>query len=156
MTGVQTCALPIFLLLATGRDVIALDGRETAPLEADERLFLRPDGSPLPWADAVAGGRSVGTPGVLRLLELAHRQQGRLRWSQLFEPAIRLAEQGFAISPRLHQAISEQAASLRQDPVAASYFFDRTGQVWPVGYRLRNPDLARTLRHLAQIGRAHV
>ena len=141
-----------FLLLATGRDVIALDGRETAPQEADERLFLRPDGSPLPWADAVAGGRSVGTPGVLRLLELAHRQQGRLRWSQLFEPAIRLAEQGFAISPRLHQAISEQAASLRQDPAAASYFFDRTGQVWPVGHRLRNPDLARTLRHLARVG----
>ena len=141
-----------FLLLSNGHGVVALDGRETAPQQADERLFLRPDGSPLSWAEAVPGGRAVGTPGVLRLLELAHRQHGRLRWSQLFGPAIRLAEQGFAVGPRLHQAITEQAASLLQDPAAAAYFFDPSGQAWPVGHRLRNPTLARTLRHLARAG----
>jgi gamma-glutamyltranspeptidase/glutathione hydrolase len=141
-----------FLLLSNGREVVALDGRETAPQAADERLFLRPDGSPLPWAEAVPGGLSVGTPGVMRLLELAHRQHGKLRWSQLFEPAIRLAQQGFAVSPRLHQAIIEQASSLLQDPAAAAYFFDRSGQAWPVGHRLRNLPLARTLRHLARAG----
>ena len=141
-----------FLLLSQGADVVALDGRETAPQNADETLFLRPDGSPMPWAQAVPGGRSVGTPGVLRLLELAHRHHGRLSWQRLFKPAIRLAEQGVAVSPRLHQAIVEQASSLRLDPAASAYFFDKQGHPWPVGHRLRNPDLARTLRLIARHG----
>ena len=141
-----------FLLLAQGDEVVALDGRETAPQEADEALFLRPDGTPMPWAQAVVGGRSVGTPGVMRMLELAHQHHGRLRWRHLFAPAIQLAEHGFAVSPRLHQAITEQSASLLQDPVAARYFFDPQGHVWPVGHRLRNPALARTLRLLARQG----
>ena len=141
-----------FMLVSQGADVEALDGRETAPMEADEKLFLRPDGSPLPWSQAVPGGRSVGTPGVLRLLELAHQQHGRLPWPRLFEPAIALAQRGFVVGPRLHQAISEQAASLQQDPKAAAYFLDAHGHAWPVGHRLRNLALARTLQRMARHG----
>ena len=141
-----------FLLLSQGAEVIALDGRETAPQEADEALFLRPDGTPMPWAQAVTGGRAVGTPGLLRLLERAHQHHGRLPWPRLFDPAIRWAKQGFAISPRLHQAITEQATSLLRDPVAAAYFYDPQGRAWPVGHRLRNPPLARTLRLIARHG----
>ena len=141
-----------FMLVSHNAEVVALDGRETAPLEVDERLFLRPDGTPMPWSQAAVGGRAVGTPGLLRLLELAHRQQGRLRWQRLVQPAIRLAEQGFAISPRLHQALTEQAASLRLDPAASGYFYDAEGQPWPVGHRLRNPALAKTLRSIARSG----
>lgn len=141
-----------FMLVSQGTEVVALDGRETAPQEADEALFLRADGTAMPWAQAVPGGRSVGTPGVLRMLELAHQQHGRLPWRQLVAPALRLAERGFAISPRLHQAIAEQATTLQQDPQAAAYFLDSTGQAWPVGHTLRNPELARTLRRIARDG----
>ncbi len=141
-----------FMLLSQGAEVVALDGRETAPLEADESLFLQPDGTPMPWAHAVAGGRSVGTPGVLRMLELAHQQHGRLPWPRLVEPAIQLAERGFAVSARLHQAIQDQTTSLQHDPVAAAYFLNPQGQAWPVGHRLRNPALARTLRLIARRG----
>ena len=141
-----------FMLVSQDGDVVALDGRETAPLAADESLFLRPDGTPMSWAQAVPGGRSVGTPGVLRLLELAHRQYGRLPWPRLFEPAIQLAQRGFVVSPRLHQAIQGQVASLQQDPAAAAYFLTPEGQAWPIGHRLRNPALARTLKLLARHG----
>ena len=141
-----------FLLLSQGGEVVALDGRETAPLEADESLFLLTDGTPMPWAQAVPGGRSVGTPGVLRMLELAHQQHGRLPWRRLVEPALQLATRGFPVSARLHQAIQDQAASLRQDPTAAAYFLNPQGQAWPIGHPLRNPALARTLRLIAQHG----
>src|SRR5687767_10380137 len=90
-----------FLLHYNGRAVEAFDGRETAPAAADEKLFLTADGKPMAFYDAVVGGRSVGTPGAIRMLEMAHRQYGKLAWSQLFEPAIRLADDGFKVSPRL-------------------------------------------------------
>ncbi|MFS9669506.1 gamma-glutamyltransferase, partial [Klebsiella pneumoniae] len=81
-------------------------GRETAPAGATERLLLRADGTPMTFPEAQIGGRSVGTPGVLRALEMAHKKTGHLQWAKLFEPAIRLSEQGFAISPRLHALIA--------------------------------------------------
>ena len=95
-----------FVVLWDGKAVRTYDGRETAPAGATEKLFLQADGKPMPFTQAQIGGRSVGTPGVLRALELAHQKHGRLPWAQLFEPAIRLADQGFAISPRLHQSVS--------------------------------------------------
>ena len=81
-----------FLMHSHGVEVQAWDGRETAPAAADERLFLGSDGKPLPFDEAVFGGRAVGTPGVVKMLEAAHRQHGRLPWARLFEPAIALAE----------------------------------------------------------------
>ncbi|MBC7522324.1 MAG: gamma-glutamyltransferase family protein, partial [Sandarakinorhabdus sp.] len=97
------------------------------------------------------GGRSVGAPGVLRMLEMAHKQHGKLAWKRLFEPAIRLAEQGFTVSQRLNgQLMWDQY--LRFDPVAATYFYDARRQPWPVGHRLKNPALAHTLRDIARGG----
>ena len=87
-----------FLLYWDGQSVVALDGRETAPAAATEALFLR-DGVPMPTAEAIVGGRSVGAPGVLRMLALAHRRYGLLPWPRLFAPAIRLAEDGLRHQP---------------------------------------------------------
>src|SRR5690606_14651095 len=130
---------------ADGNTVEAWDGRETAPMAATEKLFLRPDGRPQNYSEAMTGGRPVGTPGVLRMLEQVHRRHGKLPWSRLFEPAIRLAESGFPVSERLALSIG-RAPDLRKDPEAAAYFFDRQGKPLRAGTLLRNPELARTLR----------
>ncbi|MGN6389041.1 MAG: gamma-glutamyltransferase [Burkholderiaceae bacterium] len=140
-----------FLLHFDGERVVAFDGRETAPAAADENLFRRPDGKAMPFYDGVIGGRSVGAPGVLRMLELAHRQYGKLPWAALFEPAIRLAEQGFPVSPRLASLIASDKY-LRGDPVAAAYFYDADGKPWPAGHVLKNPQLAAVLREIAAGG----
>ena len=140
-----------FLLHWDGQRVQAFDGRETAPAGADERLFLTPEGKPMAFHDAVVGGRSVGVPGTVRMLEMAHAQHGRLRWAALFEPAIRLAEAGFPVSPRLH-AMLQADAHLRKDPTAAAFFYQPDGTPWPVGHRLKNPELAEVLRRLARDG----
>lgn len=140
-----------FMLHHDGLITEAYDGRETAPSDADEDLFLDAQRQPLSFQAAAVGGRAVGTPGVLHMLALAHRQHGRLPWRQLFEPAITLADEGFPVGPRLHALLAD-AAALRQDPAAATYFFDTTGQPWPVGHRLKNPELAAVLRRIAAEG----
>lgn len=142
-----------FLLHSNGKDVEAFDGRETAPAAADEKLFLGADGKPLAFADAVVGGRSVGVPGTVRMLELAHKQHGRLPWAQLFQPAIALAEGGFKVSPRLN-TLAKGDAHLKKDPTAAAYFFKPTGEAHDVGHVLRNPELAAVLRRIAREGSA--
>jgi len=140
-----------FALHWDGTRVQAYDGRETAPAAAGEALFLGADGQPLPFAQAAVGGRAVGVPGALRLLEDAHRQHGRLPWATLFEPAIRQAEQGFAVSPRLHALLAAETA-LRREPGAAAYFYRADGTPRAVGETLRNPALAEVLRRVAGQG----
>ena len=140
-----------FLLHVDGQSLQAWDGRETAPAAVDERLFLLPDGKPMAFMQAVVGGRAVGVPGALRMLEAAHRAQGRLPWATLMQPAIQLAEQGFAVSPRLHRLLQDDHW-LRLDPQAAAYFYRADGQSHPVGHRLRNPALAEVLRRIAAGG----
>ncbi|HVE54535.1 MAG TPA: gamma-glutamyltransferase [Ramlibacter sp.] len=140
-----------FLLHSKGRDVEAFDGRETAPSAVDERLFIGPDGKPLAFYDAVVGGRSVGVPGTVRVLEAAHRQHGKLPWATLFQPAITLAENGFKVSPRLNTLLKGEA-HLKKDPVAAAYFYRPDGEPHPVGHVLRNPELAVVLRRIAAEG----
>jgi gamma-glutamyltranspeptidase/glutathione hydrolase len=140
-----------FLVHHNGKQVATFDGRETAPAEADESLFLKPDGQPMEFMQGVVGGRSVGTPGVLRVLELAHRRHGRLPWATLFAPAIRLAESGFALSPRLH-ALLRKETHLQHDAAAFAYFYDQNGAPKPVGRLLHNPALAATLREIAAQG----
>jgi gamma-glutamyltranspeptidase / glutathione hydrolase len=88
-----------FIVHWDGSNVVTLDGREAAPAAAKPERFLGADGKPMPFYDAVVGGRSVGVPGTLRLLEVAHKRWGKLPWSQVIAPATRLAEEGFAISP---------------------------------------------------------
>ncbi|KQQ46364.1 gamma-glutamyltransferase [Duganella sp. Leaf126] len=140
-----------FLMYSDGKRVQSYDGRETAPAAADEHLFQDKDGKPVSRETGVVGGRSVGAPGVLRMLELAHKQHGRLPWKALFAPAIKLADDGFAVSPRLN-ALLRWDKYLARDPVARAYFFDDAGQPRPVGYVLKNPELARTLREIADGG----
>jgi len=142
----------LFLVHHDGKTVQAYDGRETAPAQATPELFLK-NGEPMPFMEGVVGGRSVGVPGVLRALEMAHRQHGKLPWKALFQPAIRLAEQGFAISPRLAAMLREEgAAALRKDPAARAYFFAADGQPKTAGTVLRNPELAAVLRDVAERG----
>ncbi|PIF09381.1 gamma-glutamyltransferase [Janthinobacterium sp. 13] len=140
-----------FLLYSTAKGVQAFDGRETAPASADEHLFQNADGSPVSRATGVVGGRSVGAPGVLRMLELAHKEHGKLPWATLFGPAIKLAHGGFPVSQRLNGLLNWDQA-LKRDPVAAAYFYDPDGKAWPVGHVLKNPQLARTLREIARGG----
>ncbi len=131
--------------------VQAFDGRETAPAAATEDMLLNAEGKPLAFHSAVVGGRSVGTPGVLRMLAQAHAQHGQLPWATLFAPAIALANQGFAISPRLHAQLKADAY-LRLDPTARAYFYQANGEPHPVGHVLRNPELAAVLQRIALEG----
>ena len=142
-----------FLLHSSGRELVAWDGRETAPAAATEKLFIGADGKPMPFYDGVVGGRSVGVPGTVRMLEQAHRAHGRLPWAQLIQPAIQLAEQGFQVSPRLNTMLANEK-HLIKDPVAAKYFYDAAGKPWPVGHVLKNPELAEVLRGIAARGSA--
>ncbi|MFI8619203.1 gamma-glutamyltransferase family protein [Acidovorax sp. NPDC077693] len=140
-----------FLLHSNGKAVEAYDGRETAPAAADEKLFLGADGKPVPFYDGVVGGRSVGVPGTVRMLELAHKQHGKLPWATLFQPAITLAEGGFKISARLNTLVAADP-HLKKDPVAAAYFYKADGDARDVGVNLRNPELAAVLRRIAAEG----
>jgi len=140
-----------FIMLWDGKTVHAYDGRETAPAGATERLFLKPDGTPMAFTDAQIGGRSVGTPGVLRALEMAHKKTGHLQWAKLFEPAIRLSEQGFAISPRLHALIAADRF-IPQSPDMAAYFLNADGTPKATGTLLKNPALAAVFKRIAKEG----
>jgi gamma-glutamyltranspeptidase/glutathione hydrolase len=136
---------------AAGREVSAYDGRETAPAAATPELFLTPEGEPMKFWDAVVGGRAVGVPGLARMLELAHREHGRLPWRALFRPAIELAERGFPVSPWLHERIAGDR-HLKTFPDTARYFHDETGAPRAVGSPLKNPAFAQTLRRIAAEG----
>ncbi|NCE84196.1 gamma-glutamyltransferase [Pseudomonas sp. Q1] len=140
-----------FIMLWDGQTVHAYDGRETAPAGATERLFLKADGTPMAFPEAQIGGRSVGTPGVLRALEMAHKQTGHLQWAKLFEPAIRLSEQGFAISPRLHALIAADRY-IAQSPDMAAYFLNADGTPKATGTLLKNPALASVFKRIAKEG----
>lgn len=136
---------------AAARRIDAWDGREVAPAAATPGLFLR-DGRPMGFHEAAVGGRAVGVPGALRMLEAAHRAGGRLPWARLFAPAVALAEDGFAVSPRLSASIAAEAERLGRDPAARALYLLPDGAPLPAGHHLRNPDLAATLRAVAEAG----
>jgi gamma-glutamyltranspeptidase / glutathione hydrolase len=140
-----------FLLHWDGTEVTAFDGREVAPAAADPDLFLDAAGRPLPFAEAVASGLSVGVPGTMAMLAEAHRLHGRLPWRDLFVPAITLATEGFALSPRLHMLL-EGDRVLREDPIARALYYDAELTPHPVGTRIRNPALAEVLRRVSEEG----
>ncbi|MEM7121161.1 MAG: gamma-glutamyltransferase [Pseudomonadota bacterium] len=142
-----------FLLFydADERTVTSFDGRETAPLAATPALFLEPDGEPMSWTTASEGGLPVGTPGVVKMLEMVHARHGKLPWADLFEPAIGLAENGFTMSPRLHEVL-DWVEEPERFPTFFNFYFDHNGERKPVGTRLVNPDYAATLRQIAEGG----
>ena len=141
-----------FLVLwdAKTRAVKTFDGRETAPAAAKPDRFLR-DGTPMAFEDAVHSGLSVGVPGLVRMLQAAHDRYGKLPWAALFAPAIKLAEYGFTVSPRLSVLLSK-ARPQNFPPAARAYFFDRNGNPRTAGSLLKNPEYAATLRTLADEG----
>ncbi|HEV7251502.1 MAG TPA: gamma-glutamyltransferase [Mesorhizobium sp.] len=140
-----------FLLHWDGTKLASLDGREAAPAAAQPDRFMGADGKPLAFYDAVVGGRSVGVPGTLRLLEEAHKRWGKLPWTEVVAPAIRLAEEGFTISPRLNGLLGQEKY-LQEDPLARAYFYGEDGKPKPVGTVLKNLAFARTLREISEKG----
>ncbi|MDR4308218.1 gamma-glutamyltransferase [Chelatococcus sambhunathii] len=136
---------------ASEKAVSTLDGRETAPAAATPTLFQNEAGEPLSFLDAVVGGRSVGTPGTPRLIEAGHRRYGKLNWRRLFEPAIRLAEAGFEVSPRLAAQIAEDAPRLARNVEAGAYFLPG-GAPLKQGALLKNPKYAETLKAIRDRG----
>jgi gamma-glutamyltranspeptidase / glutathione hydrolase len=127
------------------------DGRESAPTGATPAMFLDRDGKPLGFRDAVASGISVGVPGVLAMLELAHKEHGKLAWRDLFQPAIALARDGFAVPPRL-AAWLERAPSLRDEPSIRATYFNADGSAKKRGERVANAALAETMQLIADQG----
>ncbi len=130
--------------------VTTFDGRETTPAAAKSDRFLI-DGKPMNFATAVNSGLSVGVPGLVRMLEDVHKRYGKLDWARLFEPAIKLAEDGFPVSQRLHLLLRWYGPE-RFTPKARAYFFDDTGTPRAVGYTLQNPEFAETLKVIARNG----
>lgn len=129
-----------------------LDGRETAPMAATPDLFLKADGTPMKFFEAVVGGRSVGTPGTLKLMFEAQQRYGKLDWARLLQPAIQLAEDGFKVSPRLAKLIAKGQKHLATIPDTWAYFSDENGQPLKAGMVLKNPAYAQTLRQIADQG----
>jgi gamma-glutamyltranspeptidase/glutathione hydrolase len=128
-----------------------IDGREAAPMAADDHWFYDASGKPLSHFAAVPGGRSVGVPGQLRVMALAHAQSGKLPWARLFQPAIRLARDGFQMSPRLVMSLTRYTAHV--DANTRAIFMDpATGKSWPVGTILKNPKQADLLDRVAKLG----
>ena len=136
---------------ADGAAIDAYDGREWAPAGATPDMFLV-DGKALPFELAQASGKSIGTPALIPMLKMVHEHHGKLAWAKLFEPAIKLAEDGFVVGPRLARSLSDNKAIFEADPQARAIYLDAAGKPWPQGHVLKNPDYARTLRAIAAEG----
>jgi gamma-glutamyltranspeptidase/glutathione hydrolase len=136
---------------AGAKTLASYDGRETAPAAATPELFLDDEGKPLSREAAIASGLSVGVPGVLAVLKLMHDRYGKLPWSELFQPAIAFARDGFPVSPRFAKSLADMNPETFT-PEAQAYFFDAQGRPWPVGYKLKNPAFADTLAIIARDG----
>lgn len=136
---------------AASRRLHYYDGRETAPAGATPGMFLGEDGKPLPFMTAVNGGQSVGVPGLLRLLELAHARHGTRPWNELFAPAIALAENGTPVPPRL-AGLLQNEQFLKLDAQARAVFYRADGSPLQAGEPLVQKALAATLRLIAREG----
>jgi gamma-glutamyltranspeptidase/glutathione hydrolase len=139
---------------AATKAVQTYDGRETAPAAASEN-YLRWIGAgeptpPLP--DARRSGRSIGTPGTVRMLALLHAEHGRKPWAGLFDPAMQLARDGFLISGRMADAIATARPDLLRDADAVAYFLNPDLSPRARGSKIRNPAYAHTLGLVARGG----
>jgi len=136
---------------AKSKRLTTFDGRETAPLKTPNDLFLTKDKTPLAFFEAVVGGRSVGTPGTVKLLWNTHQKYGQLDWSKLLSPAQSIATNGFKVSPRLAGAIEADSARLLSDDTTANYFLPG-GQALKAGHSLKNHAYANTIKLLSAKG----
>jgi len=136
---------------AKEKKLISYDGREVAPMAADENLFIGQGGEPDSFFNAVIGGKSVGVPGIIKMLEDAHTDYGKMEWLSLFDGAIALAENGFAVSERLHTLI-KAVPKVNERKRIADYLFDDHGAPLPIGHQLKNTEYAKTLNILAVNG----
>src|SRR3954452_17884560 len=130
---------------------VTYDGRETAPAAATGTWLFK-DGQPMPFAEAQPGGRSVGVPGNIRMMAQAHQRYGKLPWAALFQPAIRLARGGFAVTPRLHNALDQYRGTGALSEQARGIFYGPDGNALAVGTIVRNPAFAAFLEQLATRG----
>lgn len=137
---------------AKKKALTTFDGREKAPLDITPKLFLDENGKPLKFYDAVVGGRSVGTPGTVKLLWDTHQKYGKLKWEELVKPIIKLAKDGFKISPRLAQMIAKDHKKLTRFESTKNYFFNSDGTAKKEGTILKNPKFAQTLEKIAKDG----
>ncbi|MCG9575161.1 gamma-glutamyltransferase [Vibrio tubiashii] len=137
---------------AKNQQLTTYDGRETAPLDATPRLFQDDNGEPLKFYDAVVGGRSVGTPGTVKLMWDTHQKYGKLAWADLIQPVVDVAKQGFEISPRLATLIEKDAERLSRFATTKAYFFNSDGSPKTAGTLLKNPEYAATLTAIAKGG----
>jgi gamma-glutamyltranspeptidase/glutathione hydrolase len=134
-----------------GGPAVTYDGRETAPAAATGTWFFK-NGAPMEFSDAQPGGKSVGVPGNVRLMALAHAQHGKLPWAALFQPAIRLARDGFKITPRMNHSLDKYRATGALSAQAQALFYTAGGDPKPAGTLVRNPALAAYLEQLARLG----
>lgn len=135
------------------RQMKMYDGREKAPAAAGENRFLKPDGAVMGRIEAIVGGKSVGVPGVMRMLELAHSKHGKLPWARLFEPALKIADEGFPIGPRLSALLARDQYLPLWEPTK-SFFYTADGKAKPAGTILKNPEFTVVLRRMAAEGTA--
>ncbi len=141
-----------FLLYGDAKGAVeTIDGREYAPAAADGQWFMA-EGRPIPFPQVVPGGKSVGVPGALALAARAHARHGKLTWARLFRPAIRLAQGGFLITPRLNTMLARVKRTGTFDAEARALYYDGAGAPLAVGTRVRNPALAAILTRVAKEG----
>ncbi len=150
-SGLGGGAFMTFFDAGTGK-ISIYDGREVAPAQASESMFLRPDGTPLPFGEAVLSGRATGVPGAVKMLALAHGEHGRLQWSSLFGDAERMAQEGFIVSPRLARIIHGHFAESNAPDVQTYFRQGPGGALLNAGERLRNAEYAVFLKRLAAEG----
>ncbi|WP_235776803.1 gamma-glutamyltransferase [Pseudorhizobium marinum] len=150
-SGLGGGAFLVYYDASSGR-LTTFDGRETAPMEATPTLFQDDQGQPLKFMEAVVGGRSVGTPGTVRLLHEVHGRLGKAEWASLFDPAITLASDGFAVSPRLASLVASEGDKLKTFDSTTRYFFDAAGAPLAAGAMLKNAAYAETLKAIAAGG----
>lgn len=134
-----------------GGPAVTFDGREKAPAAATGTWFFK-NGQPMQFRDAQPGGKSVGVPGNLRMMALAHERYGKVRWAALFQPAIRLARDGFKITPRLYNSLLKYPATGALSAEARTIFYQSAGQPKPVGTIVKNPIFAAFLEKVARLG----
>ena len=132
--------------------VTSLDGRETAPIAATPEWFLDDEGKVKPFREVVSTGLSIGVPGNIALAAKAHQRHGKLSWKALFQPAIRLAREGFRVTPRLHNTLLRENSRSRNDPASRALFYDASGSPVAVGATIKLPQLADTLEAIAAKG----